>query len=109
MQDLANTVYIKGCKTEVEEYGFRPAMERTQKNLALLDTINDIFVKNGLTALKPMKSEGGSDAAQVTASGIPCLDNLGVFGEYVHSPNEYAVKQSLKESAKRLASIIYCI
>ncbi len=109
MQNLADTVYVEGCKTEVEEFGFRPAMERVQRNLDLLDTVNKIFENNGLTAVTPFASKGGSDAAQVTTAGIPCLDNLGIMGGSVHSPDEYAVKESLKESAKRLASIAYCI
>ena len=109
MQKLAKEVYVAGCKTEVEEYGFRPAMERVQRNLDLLDTVNEIFVRNGMERLEPIKKNGGSDAAQVTTAGIPCLDDLGVLGGKVHSPDEYAVKESLKESAKRLASIIYCI
>lgn len=109
MQKLENVVYIQGCKTEIEEYGFRPAMERAQRNLDLLDTVNEIFKRNGLPALKPSKKRGGSDAAQVTSAGIPCLDSLGVLGGYIHSPNEYAIKDSLKEAAKRLASIICCI
>ena len=109
MQKLADTVYVEGCKTEIEEFGGRPAMERVQRNLDLLDTVNEIFTKNGLSALKPFACRGGSDAAQVTVAGIPCLDDLGVIGGEVHSPDEYAEKESLRESAKRLASIVYCI
>ncbi|MBR2341426.1 MAG: M20/M25/M40 family metallo-hydrolase [Clostridia bacterium] len=109
MQKLAEEVYVAGCKTEAEEYGFRPAMERVQRNLDLLDTVNEIFAKNGMATLKPIKKNGGSDAAQVTTAGIPCLDSLGVCGGGIHSPNEYAIKTSLKESAKRLAAVIYCI
>lgn len=109
MQNLETKVYIQGCKTEIEEYGFRPAMERVQRNLDLLDTVNEIFKNNGLSELKAGKKNGGSDASQVTSAGIPCLDGLGVIGGYIHSPDEYAIKLSMKEAAKRLASIIYCI
>ena len=109
MRELEAKAYIEGCTTEVEEYGFRPAMERVQRNLDLLDTANAIFEKNGLSPLSPGKANGGSDGAQVTSAGIPCLDKLGVLGGRLHSREEYAVKESLKESAKRLAAIIYCI
>lgn len=109
MQKLAETVYVTGCKTELEEYGFRPAMERVQRNLDLLDTVNEIFVRNGMERLEPIKKNGGSDAAQVTTAGIPCLDSLGVRGGAIHSPNEFGIKESLKQSAKRLAVITYCI
>lgn len=109
MKNLANTVYIKGCKTEVEEFGFRPAMERVQRNLDLLDTVNEILTDNGLQTLKPIAKKGGADSAYVTIAGIPCLDGLGITGGNIHSPGEYAIKESLKSSAKRLAAIIYCI
>ena len=109
MQKLAETVYINGCTTVVEEYGSRPAMERVERNLELLEVINGIFAENGLSALEPVSSPGGSDAAQITSAGIPCLDNFGVLGGSIHSPNEYAYKASLAEYAKRLAAVIYCI
>ena len=84
-------------------------MERVQRNLDLLDTINEIFTDNGLPTLQPIAKKGGADSAYITTAGIPCLDDLGVMGYHIHSPNEYAVKESLKAAAKRLASIIYCI
>ena len=109
MQELAKMVYIEGCTTEVEEYGYRPPMERVDRNLKLLETANKIFSENELQTLKPVSISGGSDAAQVTSYGIPCLDKLGVCGGYGHNPNEYATLESLKYSAKMLASFIYCI
>lgn len=45
----------------------------------------------------------------VTAYGIPRLDSLGVVGNGTHSIKEYAEQDSLAESAKRMAAIIYCI
>ena len=84
-------------------------MERVQRNLDLLDTVNEIFARNGIATLDPIKKKGGSDAAQVTMAGIPCLDCLGVRGGAIHSPNEFGIKESLKQSAKRLAVITYCI
>ncbi|MBR2024135.1 MAG: M20/M25/M40 family metallo-hydrolase [Clostridia bacterium] len=109
MQKLESTVYVDGCKTQVIQKGFRPAMERVQRNIELADTINKIFEENGFSKLKPVFKLGGSDAAQVTIAGIPCLDNLGVKGGNGHTLYEFAVKESLKEGAKRLATVIYNI
>ena len=109
MQALAEKTYIEGCRTEVEEYGFRPPMERVERNLALLDELNRAFEENGLSALEPITDLGGSDAAQITTAGIPCLDNFGVRGGYVHSPKEFAVKESLREAAKRLCVAVLCL
>ena len=80
-------------------------MEDCERNRSLLDTMNRIFEQTGLPALQASKRKGGSDAADVTTFGIPCLDSLGVRGGRIHSPNEFAVLESLCESAKRLAAI----
>ena len=109
MNELESKVYVSGTKTTVEEYGSRPAMEYVERNIELLDTINKIFTENGLSTLEPYQAVGGSDAAQVTMAGIPCLDNLGVVGDNIHNQGEYAEIYSLNEYAKRLASIICCI
>ena len=109
MQELEKTVYVPGCRTEMEVYGSRPAMERVERNLELLDTVNGIFEKNGLSTFQPIMKQGGSDASQITTAGIPCLDGFGVRGGNVHSPNEFGVLESLREAAKRLAAITYSI
>ena len=109
MREIANSVYIKDCKTELTILTQRSAMELTAKNTELFETVNKIFKKNGLPVLKASKRAGGSDAADVTAFGIPCLDSLGVRGGYIHTLKEYAYMDSLTESAKRIAAIVYDI
>ena len=109
MQELEKTVYIPGCRTEMEVYGSRPAMERVDRNLALLYTVNEIFARNGLSTFQPITKNGGSDASQVTSAGIPCLDGFGTQGGGVHSPNEFGILESLREAAKRLAAIAYSL
>jgi glutamate carboxypeptidase len=84
-------------------------LEYAGRNYRLLEAMNRICEENGLTALKAYKVKGGSDAADVTASGTPCIDSIGVKGGYVHSPQEYSYIASLAESAKRVASVVYCI
>lgn len=106
MQRVADTVFVKGCTTEVTLSGYRVAMERVERNLALVEKINRIFAANGLSELAPAKRKGGSDAADVTAAGIPCVDSIGVGGGSIHSPDEYAYLASLAESAKRIAAVV---
>jgi acetylornithine deacetylase/succinyl-diaminopimelate desuccinylase-like protein len=84
-------------------------MERTEKNLAFLDTMNEIFEQNGLEKMNAGFRTGGSDAAYITECGIPCIDSLGTVGGLIHSINEFAYKDSLVERAKRLAAVVYCI
>ena len=103
---IANKNYVKGCTTTLTKMSYRVAMEYSKKNEELLAKVNDILKKNGQETLSAVKSLAGSDAADVTAYGIPCLDSLGVEFEGIHTINEKAVLSSLKDSAKRLITII---
>lgn len=106
MKEIADTVYIKGCKTALSTVSFRTSMEYSQKNQALLDKINEAFKISGLPTLKASKRTGGSDAADVTAYGIPCIDSLGVRGGKIHTADEFAIVDSLTEAAKRIVAVV---
>lgn len=105
MREIADQVYINGCHTALSVSSGRIAMEYSAKNQALLDTMNAAFLRSGLPQLKASKRTGGSDAADVTAYGIPCVDSIGVRGDKVHTLQEYAFLCSLSESAKRIAAV----
>ena len=80
-------------------------MEYSEKNVALLARMNEIFVENGIPTLEAAARKGASDAADVTAAGAACVDSIGVRGGKIHSPDEFAYIDSLAESAKRLAAV----
>jgi len=103
MQKLADTVYVDGCRSTVTLTRLRIAMEYRERNQQLFDALNDMFEEEGLSKLGLSKGKGGSDAAEITDAGIPCIDSLGVKGGFCHSPKEYALISSLSDSAKRLA------
>ena len=108
VKKVAETIHVQGCECIVEEFGFRVAMEKADRNYELADKLNEIFDKVGLSRLEPFSGLGGSDAADVTVYGkVPCVDCLGVAGARIHSPEEFADIESLREMAKRVASIIY--
>lgn len=100
---LAAAEYIPGCTCAVERISMRVAMELEQRNLDLLEKCNTAFAKHGLPTLEWRSQNGGSDAADVTTFGIPCIDSLGVSGSHIHSVNEYAALASLAEAARRIA------
>lgn len=104
-EKIAGTVHVPGCTCKVETYGSRLAMEYSERNVELLAKMNAIFNECGLPQLEGVKCNGGSDAAEITASGIPCIDSLGVEGGRIHSADEYALIPSLAESAKRMAAV----
>ena len=109
VRELAETVFVKGCMTTLEPLGDRVAMEYTERNVEFLEKMNDIFEENGLSRLKAGKATGGSDAAYVTEAGIPCVDSMAATGGEIHSPDEFAEIESLREQTKRIASVAYCI
>lgn len=105
-KELAERVFVPGCKTTVKIKSSRPAMELTEKNIKLLEKMNTIFEKNGLSVYRPGSRLGGSDAAYTTALGIPTVDNIGAEGGGIHSPEEYGILKSLSVMAKRIAAVI---
>ena len=80
-------------------------MELVERNENLLAQMNAIYRESGLPELPMGKSNGGSDAADVTMSGVPCIDSIGAEGGEIHSLNEFAYLDSLAESAKRFAVV----
>jgi len=106
MQKIADEVFIPGCTTTLHRASERVAMELTEKNLNLLNLMNRSFKANGLPILNKSNRRGGSDAADVTAYGIPCVDSLGVRGGGIHTKDEFAYIDSLADSAKRIVSFV---
>jgi len=109
INELCNDIKVEGCTCKVRQIGFRDAMPLTQTNLDLLARVNRIYEDNGLEKLDYTMSYGGSDATNITKCGIPCLDSFGVEGGGIHSAQEFAIKKTLAESAKRIAAVVYCI
>ena len=106
LRSIAKTEHVKGCKCDIEIVTTRLAMEYTERNVAFLEKINSALIKSGYPTLKGAFRKGGSDAAEITSAGIPCIDSIGVSGGGIHSTNEFADIDSLKFSAGRIASII---
>ncbi len=109
VRELANKSFVEGTSCNVILESRRVPMEKTEKNLKLFEEINKIYRRNKIPPLSIGSSLGGSDASDVTACGIPCVDSLGVNGNFIHSRNELGVISSLPKSAKRLAAIVFCI
>lgn len=104
VREIADTVYVEGCHTQLSVRSSRVAMELCDKNVALAQKFNDALEKCGFSRLNFHVGKGGSDAADMTAYGIPSIDSIGTTGGYIHSDKEYGFISSLTESAKRLAA-----
>ena len=101
--------FVEGATTVPVLKSWRYPMELTQKNVDLLAKMNKIFADCGLPVLEGKRNLGGSDAADMTVRGIPCIDSLGTEGGDIHNVNEFIYTRSLVESAKRLATVAYLI
>ena len=106
LRNIAKTEHVKGCKCDIEIVTTRLAMEFTERNVKFLEMINRSLEGTGYPILKGAFRKGGSDAAEITSAGIPCIDSIGVSGGGIHSLKEFADIDSLKFSAGRIASII---
>jgi len=104
-EDLAAKSFVEGTSCELSLVSWRYPMEIEERNMELLDRINEIFISNGIPKHEFLMSNGGSDAADISHYGIPCVDDLGVIGNNIHSVRESAILSSLKESAKMLSLI----
>lgn len=109
VKKIAEESKVEGSSCELFEFSYRPAMPYSEKNNALLEKMNEIYKSCDLPLLKARSCLSGSDAAYVTESGIPCVDCIGTEGSNIHSVDEYIRLESLAESAKRIAAVIYCI
>ncbi|MBQ3252538.1 MAG: M20/M25/M40 family metallo-hydrolase [Oscillospiraceae bacterium] len=106
VKKVSTTEYVPGCSSTCKQISYRVSMPVVKRNLELLDRVNEILKAAGMSTLEPVALGGGSDAADVTAAGIPCLDGLGPMGGGVHSLNEFAFLSSMPAAAKRIATIL---
>lgn len=104
-QKVADRVYVPGCRCVLTRESYRPPMEGSARNYALLEKMNAIYRDIGMPELLATKSSGGSDASYITAAGIPCIDSIGPRGGRMHSLDEFAYVDALQEAAKRLALV----
>ena len=107
LHTVSTTEYVPGCSSTYEQISYRVSMPVVQRNLDLLDRVNEILESAGMNTLTSIALGGGSDAADVTAAGIPCLDGMGPEGGGVHSLKEFAILASLPAATKQLATILY--
>ncbi len=109
LEKVAATNEVEGCRCELSRISLRPSMPLCERNVALLDKMNEIYAECGLPQLKGKKSLSGSDAAYITECGIPCVDSIGTEGGRIHSKEEFIYTASLARTAKRIAAVIFGI
>ena len=104
---LCADIKVPGCTCEMVMPRMRPAMEICDRNFNLYYRMNDIWRENGMPEAEHCTITGGSDAANVSYSGVPTVEGMGNRGEYIHTIYEFGYISSLAEQAKRLAIVAY--
>lgn len=83
----------------------RPAMRRTADSAELYEHARRLAATIGVD-LGEVAVGGASDGNFTAAAGVPTLDGLGAVGEGLHTPQEYAVVDSLPVRAALLAGLL---
>lgn len=109
IEKIANTSFLEGTTCKATLLSRRVSMDLNDRNLKLFEKINEIYAQNGMPVLKQGSSNGGSDAADISAYGIPSIDSFGTSGGNIHNKGEFIYNKSIAESAKRLAVVAYYI
>jgi len=92
-----------GCRFAINGGFSRPPMEENPATDRLFSAWRHAALDLGLTPPAKVHSGGGSDANLIAATGVPCLDGLGVVGGRLHSADEFVHLPSLVERAQLTA------
>jgi glutamate carboxypeptidase len=112
LREIADRTYVPDTKTELTLLGdggvvFRP-MEKTEGSCRLFEYVRRVFRETGIEGPEPtaMVSGGGSDSAYSVLAGVPTVDQMGVMGQWNHSPREFAFVESLFAGMKLLVACV---
>lgn len=106
IENIANKKYVPDTTTTLTQLaGFSP-MKHTAENDALFEVVKKTYAELQLAAPYAKIVGGGSDSAYAVIAGVPAVCAMGVKGGKNHSPQEFAVVDTLFERAKILAACI---
>ncbi len=84
----------------------RPPMETTAANTQLRKIYEEFANKAGLGTGEAPRQGGGSDANNLAACGVPTIDGLGPWGQFMHSIQEWSSLDSLRKRTQALACLL---
>lgn len=85
----------------------RPPMEATPVTEAAFAALQQCGRDLGLAPFSWVHAGGASDANNLSAAGLPCLDGLGPIGDRLHSPDEWVHLPSLPARAQVAALFLH--
>jgi glutamate carboxypeptidase len=106
LKNIAAKTYVEGTQTTLSGgIGFMP-MVTTPAVIKLFELVAKTSLENGFGKPISIQSGGASDSAYSVIAGIPTVCAMGVKGEKNHSPEEYALVESLFERTKLLIASV---
>jgi len=107
LQTIADTNYVEGTHTELVTFRMVfEAMKRTADVGRLHALWTRVSEEEGFGASAEKLVGGGSDAPYAVQQGVPTICAVGVKGAHNHSPEEFAVVETLFERAKLAAAVV---
>ena len=106
MEAIADKTYIDGTHTKISMKNSIIPMKTTEAVHHLFDIVKGVYEENGFGKPYEKMVGGGSDSAYTVFAGVPTVCEMGVKGGRNHSPEEYAVVDTMFERAKLLAACV---
>jgi glutamate carboxypeptidase len=106
LEQIAAKTYVPGTLTALTGGASFKPMRTTGGVKQLYALVKEIYAENGFGASYEKTVGGGADSAYTVIAGVPTVCAMGVKGGRNHSPEEYAVVETLFERAKLLAACV---
>ena len=106
IETIAAKTYVPGTTTTLTGGASFKPMKTTEGVRRLFSLVKDTYGENGFGAPYEKTVGGGADSAYTVIAGVPTVCAMGVKGGRNHSPEEYAVVETLFERAKLLAACV---
>lgn len=106
LQAVGANTYVDGTTTEVVFMEGIMPMKTTEGVLQLFELVKKSSEENGFGTPYAKYVGGASDSAYSIIAGVPTVCSMGVKGGRNHSPEEFAVVDSLFERAKLMIACV---
>jgi glutamate carboxypeptidase len=106
LQEVAAKTYVRDTTTTVVQTPGIAPMQTTDGVRDLFEVVKKTYAEFGLGTPYGKYVGGGSDSAYSVIAGVPTVCSMGVKGGRNHSPEEFAIVETLFERAKLLAACV---
>lgn len=106
LEDVGNKTYLEGTSTTVTFMDGMKPMKTTDGVKQLFAVVKAAYEENGFGSPYERYVGGASDSAYSVLAGVPTVCAMGVKGGRNHSPEEWALVDSLFERTKLLIACV---